>query len=86
MVKYGLRDLGYQYVIIDDCWSEGRNASGYLVANSVKFPNGIKYLSDKIHAMGMKIGIYSSAGIYTCGRYPGSLGNEEKDAQVWASW
>jgi alpha galactosidase A-like protein len=39
MVDYGLRDLGYQYVIIDDCWAQGRNESGYLVPNSKKFPN-----------------------------------------------
>ena len=100
MVNYGLRDLGYQYVIIDDCWSEGRNESGYLVANSLKiskckipfsiqslpFPHliavdqGMKYVADKIHNLGLKFGIYSSAGIYNCGKYPGSLGYETKDA------
>ena len=84
MVDYGLRDLGYNYVVMDDCWSEGRNATGYLVANTLKFPNGLKTVADQIHAMGMKFGIYSSAGVFTCGKYPGSLGYETKDAEYWA--
>jgi alpha-galactosidase len=46
MVKFGLRDLGYKYVIVDDCWSEGRNASGYLVPHSKKFPNVRSYNLD----------------------------------------
>lgn len=86
IVALGFRDLGYEYVMLDDCWSNGRNASGYLVPDADKFPNGIADLADKIHAMGLKIGIYSSAGTMTCARYAGSLGYEEKDAAVWASW
>ncbi|KAI9687225.1 MAG: hypothetical protein M1822_002268 [Bathelium mastoideum] len=86
MVDYGLRDLGYNYIVLDDCWSSGRNSTGYLVANPQKFPHGMKYIADSLHAMGMKFGMYSSAGIYTCGRYPGSLGYEQKDADLWASW
>lgn len=86
IVELGFKDLGYEYVVMDDCWSDGRNASGYLVPNKEKFPEGIDGLADKIHALGLKIGIYSSAGVYTCARYSGSLGNEEKDAAVWASW
>jgi alpha-galactosidase len=86
MADYGLRDLGYNYVILDDCWSQGRNASGYLEANPKKFPNGMAHVADQIHALGMKFGMYSSAGVLTCGRYPGSLGNEQKDADVFASW
>jgi alpha-galactosidase len=86
IVSLGFRDLGYDYVVLDDCWSAGRNASGYLIPDPVKFPNGIKDVADKIHDMGMKIGIYSSAGTKTCARYSGSLGYEEKDAALWASW
>lgn len=52
IVDYGLRDLGYEYVVLDDCWSEGRNSSGYLVADSIKFPHGMKYIANKLHAMG----------------------------------
>ena len=85
-MKYGFRDIGYEYIILDDCWSDGRNSSGYLKPNMTKFPDGIKGLADQVHDLGMKIGIYSSAGTMTCARYEGSLGHEEKDAQVWAEW
>lgn len=85
MANYGLRDLGYKYVVLDDCWSEGRNSSGYLVPNSQKFPNGMAYVANQIHSLGMMFGMYSSAGIFTCGRYPGSLGYETQDAEYFAS-
>lgn len=78
--------MGYEYIILDDCWSDGRNSSGYLQPDMTKFPDGIKGLADQIHDLGMKIGIYSSAGTLTCARYAGSLGYEEKDAAVWAEW
>ena len=84
MVDFGLRDLGYNYVVLDDCWSEGRNSSGYLVPNSKTFPNGMKHVADQLHSMNMKFGMYSSAGKYTCAKYPGSLGYEAKDAQFFA--
>lgn len=51
-----------------------------------KFPNGISHVADKIHYMGLKMGIYSSAGSMTCAHYTGSLGYEKNDADVWASW
>ncbi|KAL2352250.1 glycoside hydrolase superfamily [Cryomyces antarcticus] len=86
MVDYGLRDLGYNYIVLDDCWSIGRNETGYLVENPEKFPNGMKHVADTLHGMGMKFGMYSSAGVFTCGRFPGSLGYEQKDADLWASW
>lgn len=85
MVKYGLKDLGYDHVVLDDCWSIGRNSSGYLVHDPTKFPNGMLSVADRLHAMGMKFGMYSSAGVFTCGRYPGSLGNEDKDAEYFAA-
>ncbi|KAL4898798.1 alpha-galactosidase/alpha-n-acetylgalactosaminidase [Aspergillus ambiguus] len=86
IVSLGFKDLGYEYVILDDCWSAGRNESGYLVYDEAKFPNGISHVADKVHDMGLKIGIYSSAGTMTCGHYEGSLRHEEKDAALWASW
>ncbi|KAJ5197078.1 hypothetical protein N7449_007557 [Penicillium cf. viridicatum] len=86
IVSQGFRDLGYEYVVLDDCWSAGRNSSGYLIPDKEKFPNGIATLAKKIHDMGLKIGIYSSAGKWTCARYAGSLGYEQKDADLWASW
>ncbi|KGM92078.1 uncharacterized protein PADG_11874 [Paracoccidioides brasiliensis Pb18] len=86
IVQLGFMDLGYEYIVLDDCWSAGRNSSDYLQPNLEKFPSGIDGLAAKIHAMGLKIGIYSSAGTKTCAHYEGSLGYEEKDAELWASW
>lgn len=84
MIDYGLRDLGYNYIVLDDCWSIGRNSSGYQVANPIKFPHGMRNVADRLHSLGFKFGMYSSAGAYTCGNYPGSLGYETQDAQFFA--
>lgn len=86
IVKWGLKDLGYKYVILDDCWSNGRNSSGHLVSDSKKFPRGMKHVADSLHDEGLLFGMYSSAGEYTCAGYPGSLGHEEADAASFASW
>ena len=86
MVDYGLRDLGYNYVILDDCWSNGRTSNGTLQPNTTMFPNGMAHVADEIHALGMKFGMYSSAGIYTCAHYVASLGHETTDAQTFADW
>jgi len=86
MVELGFRDAGYNYVILDDCWSVGRFPNGTLEANSTRFPNGMKHVGDRIHALGMKFGMYSSAGTWTCARYPGSLGYEEIDANTFAGF
>jgi len=88
IVDYGLKDLGYHYVILDDCWSVGRNASNNncLIADPEKFPRGMAAVADDIHALGLGFGMYSDAGRYTCGKYAGSLGYEEVDAHTWASW
>ena len=74
LVSSGLKDLGYGYIVIDDCWSrkDGRDGNDDLVANPEKFPNGIKALADYVHTLGFKIGIYSDAAEKTCGGYPGS--------------
>lgn len=87
MVSTGLRDLGYTYVNIDDCWmASTRDAQGRLQPDPTRFPGGIKALADYAHARGLKLGIYSSAGTLTCQRRPASLGHETIDAQTWASW
>jgi alpha-galactosidase len=86
IVDYGLKDLGYQYVILDDCWSNGRDADGNIVVDTTKFPNGMADVAEHIHQLGLKFGMYSSAGVYTCGQYAGSLGYETIDANNWASW
>ncbi len=88
LVSSGLKDCGYEYIVIDDCWSvkSGRDRDGNLVADTAKFPNGIKALADYVHSLGFKMGIYSDAAETTCAGYPGSLGHEEQDANLWASW
>jgi alpha-galactosidase len=87
MVSSGMAAVGYQYVNIDDCWSlKSRDGNGNLVADPNKFPSGMKALADYVHGKGLKIGIYSSAGLTTCAGYPASLGNEQRDANLWASW
>ncbi|EWC46767.1 hypothetical protein DRE_04012 [Drechslerella stenobrocha 248] len=85
--KLKLDEYGYHYIVMDDCWSlHSRNATGYLQYDPSKFPNGIKHLADEIHALGLGFGMYSSAGKLTCGRYPGSLHFEDKDAALFAEW
>lgn len=87
LVSTGLSKLGYQYVNIDDCWAElNRDSNGTLVASSSKFPSGIKALADYVHSKGLKLGIYSDAGYYTCQKQPGSLGHEQADADTFAYW
>lgn len=86
-VDLGLKDAGYQYIVLDDGWSSmERDAHGNLLADPVKFPSGMKALSDYIHSKGLKFGIYNCAGTKTCAGYPGSRGHEYQDALTYASW
>src|SRR5579859_6077100 len=62
MVKSGMKDAGYQYVVIDDCWQVSRDKNGNIVADAQRFPNGIKAVADYVHSLGLKFGIYSDAG------------------------
>ncbi|WP_422448717.1 NPCBM/NEW2 domain-containing protein [Thermoanaerobacterium sp. DL9XJH110] len=87
MVESGMKDAGYIYVNIDDCWmAPARDANGDLQADPVRFPHGIKYIADYVHSKGLKLGIYSSNGTKTCQGLPASLGNEERDAAKFAEW
>ena len=90
LVSSGMRDAGYTYVNIDDCWAlPNRDANGDLVADPAKFPDGIAKLADYVHARGLKLGIYEDSGTHTCsksGGFPGSLGHEQQDAALFASW
>ncbi|PNH40014.1 hypothetical protein VD0004_g6918 [Verticillium dahliae] len=86
LVDLGLRDLGYNYVVLDDCWSGGRDEDGFQYEDRTKFPSGMKAVSDAIHDMGMLFGMYGTAGEMTCARYPGSLDWEENDAKSFAAW
>ena len=84
IVSTGMKDAGYIYVNIDDTWEGKRDESGVLHTNE-KFPD-MKALADYVHSKGLKIGIYSGPGTKTCAGYPASLGHEEQDAQLYASW
>jgi alpha-galactosidase len=90
LVSSGMRDAGYTYVNIDDCWAlPNRDANGDLVADPAKFPDGIAKLADYVHARHLKLGIYEDSGTHTCsksGGFPGSLGHEQQDATLFASW
>lgn len=87
LVSSGLSKLGYIYVNIDDCWaSQTRNANGQMVPDPQKFPSGMPALAQYVHGLGLKLGIYSDAGNFTCQHYPGSLGYEVIDANTFASW
>jgi len=85
MVANGMRDIGYQYVNMDDFWQlKERDKEGNIQVNREKFPHGLKALADYVHSKGLKIGIYSDASEYTCGGVAGSNGFEERDARFWA--
>src|SRR3954464_11741779 len=80
MVSTGMKDAGYQYVNIDDCWHGERDARGFITANKARFPWGMKALGDYVHSKGLKLGLYSDAGAKPCGGRPGSRGHEYQDA------
>ena len=86
IVANGMKDAGYQYVNLDDCWQTFRDAEGNIVPDAAKFPTGIKALADYIHSKGLKMGIYSDAGVLTCAKRPGSIGHEYQDALQYAKW
>ena len=69
LLDSGLQDLGYRTVVLDDCWQDVRGEDGYVTADKKKFPNGMKSISDHLHADGFKFGMYSSAGEMTCARF-----------------
>lgn len=87
LVSDGYKDAGYEYVVLDDCWLEhNRNETGYLVADRKRFPRGMKYIADYIHARGLKFGLYEDYGTKTCMGYPGVINNMEMDVKTFASW
>ena len=96
MISSGMADVGYQYVNIDDCWMNApksddslrvgplRDKQGNIIPNK-HFPD-MKNLTDYIHSMGLKAGIYTSPGPLTCGSFAGSYQHEEQDARQFAAW
>ena len=86
MVSSGLRDAGYVYVNLDDCWHGERDARRDIQPDAQRFPSGMKALGDYLHQRGLKFGIYSDAGEKTCAGEPGSQGHEYQDAAQYARW
>lgn len=96
LISNGMADVGYQYVDIDDCWSNveksndkkrigpRRDINGNVLPN-VNFPD-MKGMNDYIHSKGLKTGIYSSPGPLTCATYTGSYNYEAQDAKQFATW
>ncbi len=86
MSSNGMKEAGYEYIIIDDCWQAGRDEQGTIIPDPDKFPSGMKALADYIHSKGLKFGLYSDAGTKTCKGLPGSRGYEYQDARTYAAW
>jgi alpha-galactosidase len=86
MATNGMLAAGYQYINLDDGWAGYRDTNGVMVANTNRFPDGIKALADYVHGKGFKFGLYTVAGNFTCAGYPGSGGYEVLDANTYAGW
>ncbi len=86
IVASGMKDAGYRYVVIDDCWQVYRDTAGVIVADPQRFPSGMKALADYIHSKGLLFGIYTDAGRATCQGRPGTYRHEEADARTYAAW
>ncbi|MEI6192988.1 MAG: NPCBM/NEW2 domain-containing protein [Verrucomicrobiota bacterium] len=96
LVKSGLINHGWSYINVDDYWQNHRNskdptlrgefrdAKGFIVPNT-RFPD-MKGLADYVHHLGLKVGLYSSPGPWTCGGCTGSWQHEQQDAQTYAKW
>ena len=87
MVSSGMRDAGYNYIVLDDGWMamDRDSVTGDLVPDPKKFPHGMKALVDYVHSRGLKFGLYNCAGTLTCQKYPGTRGYEYQDARLYAS-
>src|SRR5712692_8519957 len=86
LVRTGMKDAGYQYIVIDDCWQVDRDSQGNIIPDAKRFPSGMKALADYVHAKELKFGLYSDAGTLTCQKRPGSRGYEFQDARQYAAW
>jgi alpha-galactosidase len=86
LVSSGMKDAGYRYIVIDDCWQVSRDHDGNIVPDAKRFPNGIKAVADYVHSKGLLFGIYSDAGTGTCQNRPGGRGYEFQDARQYAAW
>ncbi len=84
VAKNGMKEAGYIYVNIDDCWQGARDDQGNIRPNE-NFGD-MKALAHYVHGKGLKFGIYSSPGPKTCAGFEGSYQHEEQDAQTYAAW
>jgi alpha-galactosidase len=82
----GLREAGYLYVNLDDCWQSVRFPNKTIMPDPKAFPSGLIPLINHAHSLNLKFGVYSDAGYKTCAGRPGSLGYETIDASTYASW
>ncbi len=86
MAGNGMREAGFQYIVIDDCWQVDRDSAGNILPDPERFPSGMKKLADYVHSKGLKFGLYSCAGSRTCQGRPGSRGYQFQDARQYAAW
>eukprot|EP00656_Telonema_subtile_P039805 TRINITY_DN44889_c0_g2_i1.p1 TRINITY_DN44889_c0_g2~~TRINITY_DN44889_c0_g2_i1.p1 ORF type:complete len:327 (+),score=91.75 TRINITY_DN44889_c0_g2_i1:704-1684(+) len=86
MASNGMKEAGYEYVNIDDCWQVDRAADGSITPDPVRFPSGIKALADYAHSKGLKFGVYTAQGSRTCQDRPGAYQHEEQDAATYCEW
>ncbi len=86
--QISLQSVGYKFINLDDCWpaTPGRTAAGVPIVNSSRFPHGFYWLTDTLHKLGLKAGIYSCCGTETCAGYIGSYGYESIDALQYVQW
>eukprot|EP00040_Diaphanoeca_grandis_P027821 m.159215 g.159215 ORF g.159215 m.159215 type:complete len:969 (-) comp31127_c1_seq1:249-3155(-) len=85
-VSSGMSAVNYSYINIDDCWQVARDANGRIIEDPVRFPSGIKALTDYVHSKGLKFGLYTARGSGTCQGRPGSLNYELIDAATYCDW
>ena len=86
MVANGMKDAGYEYINIDDCWQVARGADGSITPDPARFPSGMKAVADYIHSRGLKFGVYTARGSRTCQNRPGSYQHELQDAATYCDW
>lgn len=90
MIATGMADYGYQYVNIDDCWMKKRGDEPYRDSAGAVLPNAgfpdMKGMAEYIHGKGLKAGLYTSPGPWTCAGYVGAFGHEAADARRFAEW
>lgn len=86
MVENGMKDAGYEYINVDDCWQVERHADGTIEADPVRFPSGMKAVADYTHSQGLKFGVYTARGSRTCQNRPGAYAHEEIDSATYCDW